>query len=57
MLAYRKQINADDGVGVTGAANLNRTRVKDAKAGAIDARNRRYFQERLPKRVENITLD
>jgi iron complex outermembrane receptor protein len=57
VLAYRKQLNADHGLGVTSAVNLNQTRVKDAKAGIIDAHNRQYFQERLPKHVENITPD
>ncbi|MET0283126.1 MAG: TonB-dependent receptor [Polyangiales bacterium] len=57
VLAYRKQLNEDHGIGFTGAVNLNKTEVKDARPGVIDARNKQYFEDRLPKHVENLTLD
>ncbi|MET0342693.1 MAG: TonB-dependent receptor [Polyangiales bacterium] len=41
----------------TASANFNKTRVRSFEQGVIDARQRQYLEERLPKRVSNWAVE
>jgi iron complex outermembrane receptor protein len=57
VLAYRIELNAKSQLNLTGAANLNRTKIMSFDAGVIDPRQRQYLEKRLPRHVENLTVE
>jgi iron complex outermembrane receptor protein len=57
VLSYSIDLGDKQQLNLTGAANLNRNRVLSFQPGVIDARQRQYIQERLPKRVANYSAE
>jgi len=57
VLAYNIPLTAKQQINLTGAANLNRSKVEGFKAGIIDARWRQYIEERLPRRTGNYAVE
>lgn len=55
--AYSADLSQRSQLNFTGAANFNKTRVLSFEAGVIDARQRQYLEERLPKRVTNFSIE
>ena len=57
VLAYGIDLSAKSQLNITGAANFNQTKVQSFNAGVIDARQRQYLEDRLPKRVTAISAE
>lgn len=57
VLAYGIDLSPRSQLNLTGAANFNKTKVQSFNAGVIDARQRQYLEERLPKRVATLSAE
>jgi len=56
VLSYKHDLHTYGQVTLTGAANINDTKVLSFDAGVISARQRQYIEKRLPKHVETASL-
>ncbi len=57
VLAYGIDLTPNSELNLTGAANFNKTEVLSFKTGVIDARQRQYIEDRLPKRVAVLSVE
>ncbi|HYP97492.1 MAG TPA: TonB-dependent receptor [Polyangiaceae bacterium] len=57
VLSYGIDLSHNSQINITGAANFNKTKVQSFDAGVIDARQRQYIEDRLPKRVTIVSLE
>ena len=57
VLAYGIDLTPRSKLNLTGAANFNQTKVQSFDAGVIDARQRQYLEDRLPKRVTTVSAE
>jgi len=57
VLVYGIDLTKNSQLNITGAANFNQTKVQSFDAGVIDARQRQYIEDRLPKRVTILSLE
>ena len=57
VLAYDIPLGAASHLNATAALNLNETELRSASAGVIDARQRQYIEDRLPKRATTVSLE
>jgi len=57
VLAYGIDLTANSQLNITGAANFNKTKVQSFNAGVIDARQRQYIEDRLPKRTAILSVE
>ncbi len=57
VLSYGVDLAPKQRLNLTASANFNKTRVLSFEQGVIDARQRQYQEDRLPKRVSNWTVE
>lgn len=57
VLAYGIDLTQNSQLNITGTANFNKTKVQSFDAGVIDARQRQYIEDRLPKRVAMLSIE
>ena len=57
VLAYGIDLTQNSQLNITGAANFNKTKVQSFDAGVIDARQRQYIEDRLPKRTAILSVE
>jgi iron complex outermembrane recepter protein len=57
VLSYGIEVSQKSQINITGAANFNKTKVQSFDAGVIDARQRQYIEDRLPKRVLILAVE
>jgi len=57
VLAYGIDLTPNSQLNFTGAANFNKTKVQSFNAGVIDARQRQYIEDRLPKRTAILSVE
>jgi iron complex outermembrane recepter protein len=57
VLAYAIPLGGDSTLNATYALNVNETEVQSFSAGVIDARQRQYIEDRLPKLASTLALE
>ena len=57
VLAYGIDLTNNSQLNITGTANFNKTKVQSFNAGVIDARQRQYIEDRLPKHVAILSVE
>src|SRR6185369_16835114 len=57
VLSYGIDLSRNSQLNITGAAHFNKTKVRSFDAGVIDARQRQYIEDRLPKRVTVLSVE
>jgi iron complex outermembrane recepter protein len=57
VLAYGLDVGPEARLSLTAAGNLNDTKVQSFSAGVIDARQRQYIEDRLPKHFETLAIE
>jgi iron complex outermembrane receptor protein len=57
VLAYTIALGGEAALETTFALNLNETELQSSSAGVIDARQRQYIEDRLPKRATTLSIE